>query len=364
MSFRRSTKNVENKEIINDISFNQDKTCIAFATNTGYFIVKVDGFQKICHRTIGSVGKIRMLFSSNILGLVGTKDNNSFKLPNNFVMLNDKNFKVLGELDCKRSIQDVVIKQDIVFCKTETTITIFNYRTDETIKVIEISNQALPTVEKLTMPPVFACAIDRNVPLICYSDNIIGEVILYNFSTRDSKKIQAHKNEIRMLQMDYGGRFIITSSTEGTLLRVYCTKTYAQIGEDKRYGFKNCLIRDISLSTKCDLIVACNSSEKVRMFNLVGFDDNSENSGRTSTLNDLGGRRNTDFSLRNIFRRREVCEWKFKTTTDACIKRANFDRLSNYMIALTDKGVAYKAFLPEIIQKNEKKVKLTDGIDL
>ena len=339
----------KDKETINDISFNQDKTCMAFATNLGYFIVKVESLQKICHRNIGSISKIRMLFSSNLLGLVGTNEDNSIKTPNYFVMQDDKNFKFLGELDCKKTIQDVRIKKDIVFCKTDLNITIFNFRTDETIKVIELMKKQ----------SVFACAIDKSVPLLCYSGDKIGEVRLYDYSAKFTQKIPAHKNEIRILQMDYSGKVIITCSETGTLIRVFCTKTYIQLAEF-RYGQKDCTMKDISINMKCDLIIACNSSKNIRMFTFVGQDDDT--SSRNSVVIENERRKTKNFFEKmKIFKKnKEISEWKFKADNTASFKRVNFDQNGRSVVALTDKGIVYRLDLTDNIQNNAKMIDKND----
>ena len=76
------------KKILNDnpneilyINFNQDGTCIAVGTETGFKIINISPFLDLYYKDLnGGIGIIEMLYKTNILALVGGGKNPKFKL--------------------------------------------------------------------------------------------------------------------------------------------------------------------------------------------------------------------------------------------------------------------------------------------
>jgi hypothetical protein len=75
--------------------------------------------EKTVHRYIGGIAKIRMLYDSNLIGLVGTSRETSIADPRLFLMWDDRHGKILGELDCKLPIKSVRLKKKVVYLITQ-----------------------------------------------------------------------------------------------------------------------------------------------------------------------------------------------------------------------------------------------------
>ena len=62
----------ENPNEILCVNFNQDGSCIAIGTETGFKIINTLPFLDVCYQNMGGgIGIIEMLNTTNIFGLVG-----------------------------------------------------------------------------------------------------------------------------------------------------------------------------------------------------------------------------------------------------------------------------------------------------
>ncbi len=109
------------------LSLNQDQTCLACGTDSGFVIYDIDPFQQRCFRRdvpvqgqlvpMGPLRIVTMLFRSNIFALVGTQANQSFP-PNKVAIWDDmeNGGKTIGVVTCSSEVKGVLLRRDKVRC--------------------------------------------------------------------------------------------------------------------------------------------------------------------------------------------------------------------------------------------------------
>jgi len=107
------------------LSLNQDQTCLACGTDSGFVIYDLEPFQQRCFRKdvpvqgqlvpMGPLRIVSMLFRSNIFALVGTAANQSFP-PNKVAIWDDieSGGKTIGVVTCSSEVKSVLLRRDKV----------------------------------------------------------------------------------------------------------------------------------------------------------------------------------------------------------------------------------------------------------
>jgi hypothetical protein len=107
------------------LSLNQDQTCLACGTDSGFVIYDLEPFQQRCFRQdvpvqgqlvpMGPLRIVTMLFRSNIFALVGTAANQSFP-PNKVAIWDDieSGGKTIGVVTCSSEVKSVLLRRDKV----------------------------------------------------------------------------------------------------------------------------------------------------------------------------------------------------------------------------------------------------------
>lgn len=68
------------KEVVNSITFNQDKNCFAIATNKGFWIYSINPTTQQIRRDIkGGLSVVQMIGMSNILLMIPTGDDPAYR---------------------------------------------------------------------------------------------------------------------------------------------------------------------------------------------------------------------------------------------------------------------------------------------
>jgi hypothetical protein len=117
MSSSRKTINfatVDNtKEKVLCYCMNQDKSCLAVGTTKGYKIYSTKSYRMIGEKELGGgIGRICMLYKSNLLLLSGGGDNPRFST-RALVFWDDSTNVSTGELKFKRTIFRLVMRKDL-----------------------------------------------------------------------------------------------------------------------------------------------------------------------------------------------------------------------------------------------------------
>jgi hypothetical protein len=87
--------------------------CLAVGTTKGYKIFSTKSYNMICSKDMGGgIGKIMMLYKSNLLLLSGGGDTPRFS-PKSMIFWDDAENKSTGEIKFKRTILRLFMRKDL-----------------------------------------------------------------------------------------------------------------------------------------------------------------------------------------------------------------------------------------------------------
>lgn len=126
--------------------------------------------------------------------------------------------------------------------------------------------EKLDTIEN----PNGSCAIahDPKCLLFAYPDITKGQVRIKDFEEEDSKKsivIKGHENCIAIMEFNYDGSFLATTSEKGTLIRIYNT-TDGSLIQELRRGSEKADIYSIGFDLQSNYIIVASDRGTVHLF--------------------------------------------------------------------------------------------------
>ncbi len=210
----------EDDKII-DISFNQDNSCFAIATENGFKIYQTYPFKGPVERKMGGgIGKIQMLYKSNFLALLGggtiPKFNN-----NKVVIWDDYERKVISEIKFITPILNIKLKKDFLFVVCQKRIYIFDNKTYEIIETINTrdNNKGLIAINS-----------DPDSTIIAYPDKDIhkdkekevNKITIKNFNLKkdNETKITQHES-VSFMTLNKQGTLLATANEKRTVISIH-----------------------------------------------------------------------------------------------------------------------------------------------
>jgi len=261
------------------ITFNQDYSCFAVGTESGFFVMDTDPLNERFRRVFddGGIGIIEMLYRCNILALVGGGKNP--KYPKNKVMIwDDIQAQCIAELEFSTDVCGVRLRRDKIIVILETKIYIYNFGN---LKLIHECIKTDPN-------PKGICAVsygEEEMIMACLGEKS-GEVRIYTWRNKefsDPLCIDAHENSISQLALSNDGSKLATASERGTLIRVFDTTTGDKIKEFRR-GTQGAKIHSISFNKDTSALCASSDTGTIHIYHL-----NDEDTNKQSTLSFMKG---------------------------------------------------------------------------
>jgi len=254
--------------------FNQTKDCIIFGTVTGFYVYTLEPFKKIIARKIpGGVSIVQMLYRSNII--IFTGNTNTGLYPNTKLIIWDDNCRgVIGEIEFKFQILNLKITKNIIIVVTKVKIYIYNFQNLELIRSIE-------TVDNING----ICSITLNNDcLIAYPGSSIGEIHITKQNNDYLKIIKAHLSKIQLFNISNNGKYIVTCSEKGTLLRIYEIETGILYKEFRR-GSDQTIIIDLKFSDDMKYLLCSSIKGTIHLFytNINESNSNESNSNESNS---------------------------------------------------------------------------------
>ena len=238
------------------MNFNQDSSCFAVGTQTGFRILNSIPFKNnFCRDMNGGIGLIEMLNRSNILALIGGGISPRYS-SNKLVLWDDHKQKEISEMRFMSSVKNVKMKRDRIFVVTEDKIYVFNFNTLELLDTLETKNN--------TKGIVSISLVENN--LIAYPDKTeIGSVRIKDYDKQNEIVIKAHKGPINFIQLNKDGTILATASDKGTLIRLFDTSTGEAIQELRR-GTENAEIYSIAFDNNNRFLAVSSDRKTVHIF--------------------------------------------------------------------------------------------------
>ena len=266
------------KKILNDnpneilyINFNQDGTCIAVGTETGFKIINISPFLDLYYKDLnGGIGIIEMLYKTNILALVGGGKNPKFKL-NELIIQDEEKDAQICKITTKYKILNTKIRENKIYIANKSQILVFDFNTLNLIETLETKNI-------------------RGLISLCYKEDIVaypdiqheGTVKIKNYDTNKEDTLKAHKTPLNCIQLNQDGTMIGTCSLKGTLIRVYNIANKQLIREVRR-GAESANVNCISFDISQKYFIVVSDRKTIHLFFLINnnntnnITNNSEN---------------------------------------------------------------------------------------
>lgn len=249
------------------VTFNQDASCFAVGTETGFRIYSSYPYKDSFTREMGGgIGIIEMLNRSNVLALVGGGQNPKYD-QKKVIIWDDHRAKVISELSFISIVKNVKLKRDKLFVICEQKIYIFGFISFENIENLETYDNPKGIV---------AISTDPSKTIVAYLDKLVGSVKVRDLDNGSEITIPAHENNIACLSLNTIGTLLATCSERGTLIRVFDTKSGNKLKELRR-GTEKAEIYSLVFDATSKFL-ACSSDRKtIHIFSLNDdVEDNAE----------------------------------------------------------------------------------------
>jgi len=241
------------------ITFNQDTTCVAVGSPTGYSLYSLnstDVLDPVYKSNEADVYIAERLFSSSLVAVVADTSPRTLRI---------EHFKKGTEI-CRYSYSDRIRavrmnRARLVVCLEES-LYIHNIRD---MKVIHTIRETPPNPSGL-----IALSTDSTLCYLAYPGHShTGELQIFDCINLASRVIiPAHEGQLAALQFSPSGQRIATASEKGTVIRVFSCHDGAKLYELRRGLKRTASIYSLSFSP-CGAFLACSSNtETVHVFRL------------------------------------------------------------------------------------------------
>eukprot|EP00288_Rhodomonas_lens_P010997 CAMPEP_0177745440 /NCGR_PEP_ID=MMETSP0484_2-20121128/30313_1 /TAXON_ID=354590 /ORGANISM="Rhodomonas lens, Strain RHODO" /LENGTH=425 /DNA_ID=CAMNT_0019260075 /DNA_START=234 /DNA_END=1513 /DNA_ORIENTATION=- len=197
------------------IGFNQDQSCFAVGTNSGFKVFNCSPFKEQVNRELdgGGIRYVEMLFQCNLFALIGAPNNGRFP-PNKVIIWDDVKRKDVGDISLRQEAKGVRLRRDKVVVVLEYKVLVYNFKDLECVMEIDtVSN------------PKGLCAL-------CPSPS--NPVLVFAAPTEAWCGCQAHTSPLNSLALTLDGSRLVTASEKGTILRVMDSLTGRMLQELRR----------------------------------------------------------------------------------------------------------------------------------
>ncbi|KAK8711534.1 hypothetical protein V6N13_146815 [Hibiscus sabdariffa] len=242
------------------LSFNQDHGCFAVGIDHGFRIYNCDPFREIFRRDFnrgGGIGVVEMLFRCNILALVGGGPDPQYP-PNKVMIWDDHQSRCIGELSFRSEVRSVRLRRDRIVVVLEQKIFVYNFADLKLLHQIEtIAN------------PKGLCAVSQgagSLVLVCPGLQK-GQVRVEHYASKRTKFIMAHDSRIACFALSQDGQLLATTSTKGTLVRIYNTVDGSLLQEVRR-GADRAEIYSLAFSSNAQWLAVSSDKGTVHVFSL------------------------------------------------------------------------------------------------
>ena len=251
------------------LTFNQDSSLFCVGTNKGFRVYSSFPIKCVGKRDIdGGIGIIEILNSTNIFALVGTESNIKFGT-NKVIIWDELNQKVVTQIIVSEHVKNIKIKRTKIFIIEENDIKIYtlgNYQRIESLKTFTNKNG------------IFGISLDPKLNIISYPSPDVGKIIIKDYDNKKDgnfivNEINAHKNEIIALVMNYDGSLIASASERGTIIKIFRIKDMCLLQELRR-GTDPAEIYSLTFDLKSRYIACSSNKGTVHIFNIKNENTN------------------------------------------------------------------------------------------
>ena len=264
------------------LSFNQDSSLFCIGTNKGFRVFTSNPFKCVGKRDIsGGIGIVEILNNTNIFALVGTEENLKFG-PNKVILWNELKQKVENQLIVSNNVKNIKIKRTKIFIIVENNILVFTLGNYEKIDSLKTFTNKIG---------IFGISLDPKINMISYPSPDAGKIITKDYDNKIEgdfivSEINAHKNEIIALVMNYDGSLIASASERGTIIKIFKSKDGSLLQELRR-GTEPAEIYSLAFDFKSRFIACSSNKGTVHIFNINNDEIEEKNKNQKSILGNV-----------------------------------------------------------------------------
>jgi len=228
-----------------DVKFNEDNSCIGIITDNGFYIYSSNPFKIRFNRKLDiKLQLIEPYQKTNIVFLVGNDDNH----PNNKLLIwDDMSNHIIMNIEFSSKILYLCSKTDKLLIKTINKIYIY-------------------TFENMQLLEEYSCNFEPyafNSKFLVYPNIQMGYINI--ITNQFNKIIKVHNNHISQIAISYDGKLIATTSTIGTIIRIWSTHTFKLVKEIRR-GMEQCKIQNLKFHPSQNTLLVTSNKDTVHIY--------------------------------------------------------------------------------------------------
>jgi autophagy-related protein 18 len=222
-----------------------------------YYIQRV---RNAINKDCGPIGIVEMLFSTNLVLLVGESDSGEFS-PRRVCLWHTGNSNIIASSwPFEGRIKMAKITENKMIVLEKTNLYIYSITSMSVIHKIDVG---LLTHNKLVISP------NNKNNYLCYSSsNEDGLIKVYDLSSLCFKSsIQGHKSEIGKMSINLNGTLLATCSLKGTIIRVFAIPSGDKVATFKR-GINPAKIFSINFSFDNQNVISSGDTGTIHIFEI------------------------------------------------------------------------------------------------
>lgn len=243
--------------IISSISFNYNSECLLCTTSCGFIVYNVNPFNTLITRNfIGGLRIGKMYQRSNLFFINGTGLNEEYPI-NRVCIWDDKKQQKIAEVSLNSKVISLCISNGPNFIvSTNRRAYIYEIETLKLITSFEVCSYLLVT------------RLFNNDFILCHSLFFKEKEGMIAIKTKDRYlNINAHKTTIGAVAISNNGKFLATSSSVGTIIKIFNSINGVLIQEFRRGTFSK-EIAYLGFSDYDNYLLCGTSSGSVHIFNI------------------------------------------------------------------------------------------------
>mmetsp|Transcript_94939 Transcript_94939/g.238117 ORF Transcript_94939/g.238117 Transcript_94939/m.238117 type:complete len:494 (+) Transcript_94939:232-1713(+) len=250
-------------------SFNQDFTCFACGTESGFKVFSTDPFRLTRSRDFapgGGIGVVAMLFRTNILAFAGGGKSPKYQ-PHKVVIWDDLQARTIAELSFRSAVKAVRLRRDLVVVVLNNKVYVYGFRSLSLLDSIETTSnpKGLCCLSIGADRAVLVCpGMQQGRALVVFYPRAFAE-LQAPVARERTTIIAAHESAIAAMATDYNGMLLATASDKGTIVRVYDT-TSGMRRQELRRGADRAEIHSLAFSPTGDFLVVSSDKGTIHIF--------------------------------------------------------------------------------------------------
>jgi len=266
------------------VNFNQDNTCFVCGTESGFRVYSTDPFHLTFRREDGSgLGVVCMLFRTNILAFTGGGKNPRFQ-PQNVVLWDDRNTRVMAELRFKTVVRSVQLRRDLVVVATSNKVWVYSFKTLSLLHSIETSDnpKGLCCLSSGDRVVLLCPGMQKGSVLATFYPTGFGDPAA-SVEKERHQIISAHESPVAAMALDASCSMIATGSEKGTIVRVYEMHGDGKPKIELRRGLDRAEIHSLAFSPTGEYLVASSDKGTVHIFAIRTGGSNMEDAANSKS---------------------------------------------------------------------------------